>query len=78
MIFHFKAYVQVTSNSMIQSKIGKEIPHNAVSVAKAVKEDSLDAMVTNPKAVLQQVMLLNHLKPPALISLTTSLVFNSS
>jgi hypothetical protein len=46
---------------MIQSKIGKEIPHDAVSVAKAVKEDSLDAMVTNPKAVLQQVMLLNHL-----------------
>jgi hypothetical protein len=62
MIFHFKAYVQVTSNSMIQSKIGKEIPHDvAVSVGKAVKEDSLDAMVTNPKAVLQQVMLLNHL-----------------
>jgi hypothetical protein len=43
-----------------------------------VKEDSLDAMVTNPKAALQLVMLLNHLKPPALISLTTSLGFNSS
>jgi hypothetical protein len=63
---------------MIQSKIGKEIPHDAVSVAKAVKENSLDAMVTSPKAVLQQVMLLNHLKPPAVRSLTTSLVFNSS